>query len=54
MDHFGLLIIREALEATGGNRTQAARLLGLSRPTLIARIEKYGLRIAARVQAGEG
>jgi len=54
MDHFGLRIIREALEATGGNRTQAARLLGLSRPTLIAKIEKYGLRIAARVQSGQG
>ncbi len=53
MDHFGLRIIREALEATGGNRTQAARLLGLSRPTLIAKIEKYGLRVAARVQSGE-
>ena len=52
MDHFGLRIIREALEATGGNRTQAARLLGLSRPTLIAKIEKYGLRVAARVQSG--
>ena len=53
MDHFGLLVIREALEATGGNRTQAARLLGLSRPTLIAKIEKYGLRVEARVRGGE-
>ncbi|WP_027176099.1 MAG: sigma-54-dependent transcriptional regulator [Desulfovibrio aminophilus] len=49
MDHVGRLVIREALEITGGNRTRAARLLGLSRPTLLARIEKYGLRIGAQV-----
>jgi DNA-binding NtrC family response regulator len=34
----------QALERTGGNRTQAARLLGLSRHTLLYRLEKYGLR----------
>jgi two-component system NtrC family response regulator/two-component system nitrogen regulation response regulator GlnG len=50
MDRFGLLVIREALEATGGNRTHAARLLGLSRPTLLARIEKYGLRAEPRTR----
>ena len=50
MDRFGLLVIREALQATGGNRSQAARLLGLSRPTLLAKIEKYGLRIESRVR----
>lgn len=49
MDRFGQQVIREALDATGGNRTQAARLLGLSRPTLLAKIEKYGLRIESRV-----
>ncbi len=51
MDRFGHLVIREALSATGGNRTQAARLLGLSRPTLIAKIEKYGLRIESQVRS---
>ena len=50
MDRFGQCVIREALLTTGGNRSQAARLLGLSRPTLIARIEKYGLRIESRVR----
>ena len=50
MDRFGHLVIRQALEATGGNRSQAARLLGLSRPTLIAKIEKYGLRIEAQAR----
>jgi DNA-binding NtrC family response regulator len=34
----------QALETSGWNITQAARLLGLSRDTLRYRIEKYGLR----------
>jgi len=42
--------IAEALEVTGGNRTRAAKLLGLSRPTLIAKIEKYGLKVTTQVQ----
>ncbi len=42
--------IAEALELTGGNRTRAAKLLGLSRPTLIAKIEKYGLKVTTQVQ----
>ncbi len=36
-------LIRQALERTGGNRTQAARLLGLSRDQLRYRIDKHGL-----------
>jgi two-component system, NtrC family, response regulator AtoC len=36
--------ILEALEEHGGNQTQAARVLGVSRGTLIARMEQYGLR----------
>jgi len=34
-------LIVQALELSGGNRTKAARLLGVSRPTLIYRIEKH-------------
>ncbi|QLA15888.1 sigma-54-dependent transcriptional regulator [Desulfolutivibrio sulfoxidireducens] len=49
MDRFGSLVIAEALGLTAGNRTRAARLLGLSRPTLLARIEKYGLTIETSV-----
>jgi two-component system NtrC family response regulator/two-component system nitrogen regulation response regulator GlnG len=49
MDQIGRLVIREALEITDGNRTRAAKLLGLSRPTLLAKIEKYGLRIKAQI-----
>lgn len=36
-------LIREALDRTDGNQTQAARLLGLSRQTLIYRMQKYGI-----------
>jgi two-component system response regulator AtoC len=35
--------ITETLARCGGNQTRAAKLLGMSRNTLIARIEKYGL-----------
>jgi DNA-binding NtrC family response regulator len=48
MDRFGALLVREALNLTGGNRSRAARLLGMSRPTLLARIEKYGLKLETK------
>jgi two-component system response regulator HydG len=35
--------ILQALERANGNKTQAARLLKLSPPTLYYRLEKYGL-----------
>jgi len=37
------------LNASGGNRTQASKMLGLSRPTLLAKIEKYALKIKTSV-----
>ncbi len=37
------LMIGEALRRSQGNRTQAALLLGMPRPTLHARMQKYGL-----------
>jgi DNA-binding NtrC family response regulator len=37
------LRIVSALERCAGNQSQAARLLGMSRRTLINRIEEYGL-----------
>jgi DNA-binding NtrC family response regulator len=49
VDRFSELIITEALNQTGGNRSKAARLLGLSRPTLLAKIEKYGIKIETSV-----
>jgi DNA-binding NtrC family response regulator len=36
-------LIVQALELSGGNRTRAAKLLGISRPTLVYRIDKHGL-----------
>jgi DNA-binding NtrC family response regulator len=36
-------LVREALERTGGNIQRAAGLLGLSRPSLYRRMEKYGI-----------
>jgi two-component system, NtrC family, response regulator AtoC len=35
--------IVDALEASGGNQTQAARVLGISRRTLINRLDEFGL-----------
>jgi transcriptional regulator with AAA-type ATPase domain len=37
--------IREALRRTHGNKSQAARLLGLSRNGLAIKIERYGLKV---------
>ena len=50
IDRFASLIIQEALDLTGGNRSQAAKLLGLSRPTLQAKIDKYRLKVETSVR----
>ena len=50
IDRFGSMLISEALKLAGGNRSKAARLLGLSRPTLHAKIEKYGLKLETNVR----
>jgi two-component system, NtrC family, response regulator AtoC len=36
-------LIAQALEETGGNRTQAARLLEISHPSLLSKIKIYGI-----------
>ncbi len=51
VDRFSGLVITEALNFTGGNRSQAARLLGLSRPTLLSKIDKYGIKMETSVRA---
>ena len=35
--------VKEALELAGGNRTATAELLGLSRQSLYAKLNRYGL-----------
>ena len=49
MDRFASILIKEALNIAGGNRSRAAKLLGLSRPTLHSRIEKYNLKFETSV-----
>jgi DNA-binding NtrC family response regulator len=38
-------VIAQALERCRGRKSQAARLLGVSRPTLDAKIDAYGLPV---------
>jgi len=49
MDTVSGIVIAEALKTTNGNRTQAAKLLGLSRPTLHAKIEKYNIKMKTEI-----
>jgi len=50
MDSIASLIISEALNICEGNRSKAAKLLGLSRPTLHSKIEKYHLKFETLVK----
>jgi DNA-binding protein Fis len=52
MDQVASIFISEALSLSGGNRSRAAKLLGLSRPTLHSKIEKYGLKFETSVKEG--
>lgn len=50
MDRFASLLISEALDLTAGNRSRAAKLLGISRPTLLSKIDKYGLKMETSIK----
>jgi DNA-binding NtrC family response regulator len=54
MDQFAALLISEALELAGGNRSRAAKLLGISRPTLLARIDRYQLKMETTIKSEGG
>jgi DNA-binding NtrC family response regulator len=43
LDEVEVTLIRQALQKTGGNRSRAARLLGLTRDTLLYRLKKYAI-----------
>ena len=45
LDELSKDLIVQALERCGGHRGRAAKLLGMSRPTIIYRIEKYGIKV---------
>ncbi len=47
-------LILQALERAAGNKSAAARLLGLTRRTLYSRMEKHGLRVPSEGDAAEG
>jgi len=53
MDRFARVLITETLNFTEGNRSRAARLIGLSRPTLLSKIEKYGIQLKTEVKDEE-
>ena len=40
----GAELIRRALRATGGNRTHAAKRMGISHRALLYKIKEYGIR----------
>ena len=50
LDRCASILTSEALNLTDGNRSRAAKLLGLSRPTLHSKIEKYGLKLLTVVK----
>ncbi|MBW2324475.1 MAG: sigma-54-dependent Fis family transcriptional regulator [Deltaproteobacteria bacterium] len=50
-DRFASMVTSEALQLAGGNRTRAAQILGISRPTLLSKIEKYQLKIKTEVKS---
>jgi len=43
------IVVAEALKATNGNRSQAAKLLSISRPTLHSKIDKYDIKLKTEI-----
>jgi nitrogen regulation protein NR(I) len=50
IDRFSRKVIVEALKYTDGNRSRAAEVLGISRPTLLSKIEKYQIKTETSVK----
>jgi len=51
--HFEKLLIGRALARSSGNRTEAARLLGIHRQLLYTKIKRYALDLPERRPDGE-
>jgi len=49
MDTVSSIVVAEALKITNGNRSQAAKLLSVSRPTLHAKIDKYQIKLKTEI-----
>ncbi|WP_022666417.1 sigma-54-dependent transcriptional regulator [Desulfospira joergensenii] len=49
VDTISSIVVEEALKITNGNRSQAAKLLDVSRPTLHAKIDKYQIRLKTEI-----
>jgi DNA-binding NtrC family response regulator len=47
-------LLERALEKSGGNRAEAARLLGIARPQLYTKMEDHGLADTKRPRREEG
>jgi two-component system nitrogen regulation response regulator GlnG len=50
MDRLAREVIVAALELTNGNRSRASEILGISRPTLLSKIDKYRLQTKTSVK----
>ena len=47
-------MVERALERSGGNRAEAARLLGIARPQLYTKMDDHGLSDPKRPKPDEG
>ena len=53
-EEFEALLVREALREADGSIAAAARLLGVPRPTLHAKVQRHGIRVESRVDLPGG
>jgi len=49
IDMVSSVVVVEALRITNRNRSQAAKLLSVSRPTLHAKIDKYHIKLKTEI-----
>jgi two-component system nitrogen regulation response regulator GlnG len=49
IDMVSSIVVAQALKITNGNRSQAAKLLSVSRPTLHSKIDKYNIKLKTEI-----